>query len=71
MTTGYGSTRVDTTIGATERSTPLFLSTDHDNWILAVKTPVGAKEKLDLGDQVNLTVSPVFGHDRQSASLHT
>jgi hypothetical protein len=28
------------------------------------------KEKLDLRDQVNLTVSPVFGHDWQSASSH-
>jgi hypothetical protein len=31
MMTGYGSVRVDITIGATERSTSLFPSTDHDS----------------------------------------
>jgi hypothetical protein len=41
----------------------LFLSTEYDSSILPVKKPVGVKEKLDLGDQVSLTVSPVFGHD--------
>ena len=63
MKTGFRSVKVSVTIGATDRSTSLFLSTEHDSWILAVKTSVGAKEKLDPGDQVNVTVSPVFGHD--------
>jgi hypothetical protein len=55
--------KVDVTIGATEWSTSLFPSTEYDSYILPVKKPVRVKENLDHGDQVNVTVSPVFGPD--------
>jgi hypothetical protein len=60
---GFGSVKVDVTIGATEWSTSLFPSTEYNSYVLPVKKPVRAKEKLDHGDQVNVTVSPVFGPD--------
>ena len=60
---GFGSVKVDVTIGATEWSTSLFPSTEYDSYILPVKKPVRVKEKLELGDQVEVTVSPVFGSD--------
>jgi hypothetical protein len=60
---GFGSVKVDVTIGATEWSTSLFPSTEYDSYILPVKKPVRVKEKLELGDQVTVTVSPVFGSD--------
>jgi hypothetical protein len=60
---GFGSVKVDVTIGATEWSTSLFPSTEYDSYILPVKKPVRVKENLDHGDQVNVTVSPVFGPD--------
>ena len=63
MKTGFRSAKAAATIGATERSTSLFPSTEYDIYILPVKKPVRVMEKLGLGDQANLTVSPVFGHD--------
>jgi hypothetical protein len=71
MKGGFGSVKVDVTIGATEWSTSLFPSLQRDTYILPVNRPVRVMENLDLGNQVNLTVSPVFGHDCQSASRHT
>ena len=55
--------KVGVTIGATEWSTQLFPSTEYDSYILPIKKPARVKEKTGLGDQVNVTVSPVFGHD--------
>jgi hypothetical protein len=63
MKGGFGSVKVDVTIGATEWSTSLFPSTEYYSYILPVKKPVRVKEKLDHGDQVVVTVSPVFGSD--------
>ena len=71
MKTGLGSVRVAVSVGATGWSTSLLPSIDHDSCILPVKKPVRVKEKLYLWDQENAAVSPVFGHDGQSASRHT
>ena len=53
----------EVTIGATEWNTSLFPSTDYDSYILPAKKSVRAQENLDHGDQVKVTVSPVFGPD--------
>jgi hypothetical protein len=45
-----------------DRLFELFPSTEYDRSILRAKKP-GVNERLDLGDQMNLTVSPVLGHD--------
>lgn len=60
---GFGSVKVDVTIGTTEWSTSLFPSNEQESYILPVKKPVRVKENLDHGDQVDVTVSPVFGID--------
>lgn len=63
MKGGFGSVKVDVTIGATEWSTSLFPSTESESYVLPVKKPVRVKETLDHGDQVTVTVSPVFDSD--------
>ena len=60
---GFGSVKVDVTIGATEWNTSLFPSTEYSSYVLPVKKSIRVKEKLDHGDQVHVTVSPVFGPD--------
>ena len=63
MKGGFGSVKVDVTIGATEWSTSLFPSNEYESYILPVKKPVRVKENLEHGNQVTVTVSPVFEAD--------
>ena len=63
MKGGFGSVKVDVTIGATAWSTSLFPSTEYESYVLPVKKSVRVRESLDHGDQVEVTVSPVFGTD--------
>lgn len=60
---GFGSVKVNVTIGDTEWSTSLFPSTEYDSYVLPVKKQVRVNENLDHGDQVKVTVSPVFEPD--------
>lgn len=60
MKGGFGSVKVDVTIGATNWKTSLFPSTEYESYILPIKKPVRDKEKLTHGEQVEVTLAPVF-----------
>jgi len=55
---GFGSVRVEVTIGSTRWRTSLFPSSASGTYVLPVKKAVRAAEKLDVGDtaSVELTV---------------
>lgn len=52
---GWGSVKVDVTIGATDWSTSLFPSTEQ-TYLLPVKQAVRAAESLDEDDEVDVVV---------------
>ena len=49
---GFGSIRVEVTIGATTWQTSIFPSSQHRAFVLPVKKQVRAKESIDEGDTV-------------------
>ena len=52
-----GPVKVDVTIDASEWSTSQVPSTEHDSYILPNKKLARTKKRLDLGGQMNVTVS--------------
>jgi hypothetical protein len=53
-TRGFGSLRVQVTIGATTWSTSIFPSTEHGTYLLPVKAQVRKAEALQVGKMVAL-----------------
>lgn len=47
---GFGSVRVEVTVGSSTWRTSLFPSAEEKTYVLPVKKPVRAKEGLDEGD---------------------
>ena len=56
---GFGSVKVDATIGSTSWSTSLFPDTKAGAYILPVKKAVRASESIDVGDSVTVTLDVV------------
>ena len=54
---GFGSVKVDATIGSTSWSTSLFPDTKAGAYILPVKKAVRAAESIDVGDRVGVELS--------------
>lgn len=57
---GFGSVKVTARIGATEWSTSIFPDKASGSYLLPVKRPVRTKEKVDVGDEVVITLSVRF-----------
>ncbi|WP_245927617.1 DUF1905 domain-containing protein [Nocardioides silvaticus] len=57
--TGFGSVRVEVTIGATTWRTSVFPSTEQKTYVLPVKKAVRAAEGLDEGSAARVTLSLV------------
>jgi len=55
-TGGFGSGRVEASIGTTTWSTSLFPDTKAGAFILPVKKSVRSAERVDVGDTVNVTL---------------
>jgi hypothetical protein len=53
---GFGSLRVEATVGATSWSTSIFPSASHETYLLPVKASVRKAEKLAEGRTVSLQV---------------
>lgn len=56
---GFGSVRVEVTIGATTWRTSVFPSTEQKTYVLPVKKAVRAAEGLDEGSAARVTLSLV------------
>ncbi len=54
---GFGSARVDVTIGETSWQTSVFPHKESGGWLLPVKAAVRKAEGLTEGDEVTVTVS--------------
>ncbi|MBK6414374.1 DUF1905 domain-containing protein [Sphingopyxis sp.] len=54
---GFGSARVDVTIGDTSWQTSVFPHKESGGWLLPVKAAVRKAERLVEGDAVTVTVS--------------
>ena len=54
---GFGSARVDATIGETSWQTSVFPHKESGGWLLPVKAAVRKAEGLAEGDEVTVTVS--------------
>lgn len=55
--TGFGSVRVDVTLGASNWSTSLFPARDLGAYVLPVKRAVREREGLEHGDSVDVVIS--------------
>ena len=55
--TGFGSVKVSVRIGATEWSTSLFPSKELGSYVLPVKRPVRAREGLEIGTEVAVSLT--------------
>ncbi len=53
---GFGSVRVEVTIGRTTWATSVFPSKEHQSFILPVKAPVRKAESLAAGDTAAVTL---------------
>ena len=53
---GFGSVRVEVTIGATTWHTSIFPDTKAESYLLPVKRPVRSAEGLVAGDKVDVTL---------------
>lgn len=51
---GFGSVRVNATIGESRWSTSLFRESKSGSYILPLKKEIRTKEKLDDGDQISV-----------------
>jgi hypothetical protein len=57
---GFGSVKVDATIGSTSWSTSLFPDTKAGAYILPVKKAVRTAESVDIGDSVTVLLRPTL-----------
>ena len=57
---GFGSVKVDATIGGTSWSTSLFPDTKAGAYILPVKKAVRTAESVDIGDGVTVQLRPTL-----------
>lgn len=57
---GFGSVKVDVTIGATDWSTSLFPDTKAGAYVMPVKKAVRDAERVDDGDTVDVVLRLVF-----------
>lgn len=55
---GFGSVRVDVTIGETRWKTSLFPDSKAGSYVLPIKREVRRREHLDAGDEVTVTLGP-------------
>lgn len=56
---GFGSVRVEVTIGSTTWRTSLFPDTKAESYVLPVKKPVRSAEGVDAGDTVEIRLQLV------------
>jgi hypothetical protein len=56
---GFGSIPVEVTVGATTWRTSVFPSSQHRAFVLPMKKQVRARESIDEGDQVSVTLAVV------------
>lgn len=56
---GFGSIRVEVTVGGTTWSTSVFPSTEHRGFVLPVKKAVRAAEGLDDGDRMDVRLTAI------------
>ena len=56
---GFGSVKVEVTIGETSWSTSLFPDSKAGAYILPVKKAVRTAESVDIGDRVTVTLRPI------------
>ena len=54
---GFGSVRVEVTIGSSTWKTSLFPSNEEKTYVLPVKKPIRAAENLGPGDTADVTIS--------------
>jgi hypothetical protein len=54
---GFGSVRVDVTVGATTWSTSVFPDTAREAYVLPVKKEVRRAERIDAGDRVEVRLA--------------
>ena len=59
MTGGFGSVKVNVTVGDTRWSTSLFPSKELETYVLPMKKAVRQAEDLQVGDTVTITVEIV------------
>ncbi len=59
LTGGFGSVKVDVTIGSTNWSTSLFPSKQEEAYVLPIKKAVRAAENVDIGDTATITLHVV------------
>ncbi|MDD2818194.1 MAG: DUF1905 domain-containing protein [Candidatus Nanopelagicales bacterium] len=55
MKRGFGSVRVNTTIGTSTWGTSLFRESKSGSYILPLKKDIRSKEKIDEGDQIHVS----------------
>jgi hypothetical protein len=60
-TAGFGSVRVEATVGATTWQTSLFPDTKAGAYVLPMKKPVRRAEDLEAGDRVDVALRLVTG----------
>ena len=56
---GFGSVRVEVTVGESTWSTSLFPSKEQGTYVLPVKKPVRRAERIDAGDTARFAVEVV------------
>ena len=56
---GFGSVRVDATVGATQWRTSIFKDARRSSYLMLVKKDVRQKEKLQPGDELQLILELV------------
>jgi hypothetical protein len=54
---GFGSVKVDVTVGSTTWSTSIFPDTSAESYVLPVKKPVRTGEGLHEGDLIDVTLA--------------
>lgn len=60
-TSGFGSVRVEVTVGSTTWHTSLFPDRTHGTYLLPVKKPVRRAEGIEPGDEVSVTLRVAVG----------
>jgi len=56
---GFGSVKVNVTLGSSEWSTSLFPSREHAAYVLPIKRAVRDREEIDVGDEVAVVVAVI------------
>lgn len=60
MPAGFGSYRVEVTVGATTWQTSVFPDNKSEGFVLPVKKPVRRAEAIEIGDRVAVTLEVVI-----------